>query len=196
VAIIPASDWEYFKSVRVYIALSAFIFLAAAVMGYYEAENNPELAASWLQELEMLKWIMSLPAILIMIIIFLKNFLACAMSVLLGLGLGIIPLLVATSNGFLLGIVSYGVVQKQGLLYLLAGILPHGIIELPTVLVSIALGIRLGHLLALSLLGEKTDLAGEARKAAHFLYRWALPLLLLAAFVEAFITPIALSVVA
>jgi len=194
-AIIPASDQEYLKSVRVYIALSAFIFLATAVMGYYETENNPELASSWLQELQMLKWIMSLPAILIMIIIFLKNFLACVMSVLLGLGLGIIPFLVATSNGFLLGIVSYGVLHKQGPLYLLAGILPHGIIELPTVLVCIALGIRLGHLLALSILGEKTDLAGEARKAARFLYRWAMPLLLLAAFIETFITPIAISVV-
>jgi stage II sporulation protein M len=194
-AIIPASDREYIMSVRGYIALSALIFLATAVMGYYEADYNPELAASWLQELQMLKWIMSLPSVLIMVIIFLKNFLACVMSVFLGLGLGIVPLLVATSNGFLLGIVSYGVLQKQGALYLLAGILPHGIIELPTVLVCIALGIRLGHLLALSILEEKADLAGEARKAAHFLYRWAMPLLLLAAFIETFITPIAISVV-
>ena len=51
----------------------------------------------------MLKWIMDQPPILIMIIIFLKNLLASAMAMLLGLGLGLVPLMVVTSNGFLPG---------------------------------------------------------------------------------------------
>ena len=69
-------------------------------------------------------------------------------------------------------------IQKVGWLYLVAGILPHGIIELPVVLVSIAIGFRLGYLLALSLLREKADLSGEIRMAFHFLVRWVTPLLL------------------
>lgn len=185
----------YLISIRVYIVLSVFLFAVTAVMGYYAAEYNPALAAEWLKEFEMLKWILEQPPLVIMIIIFLKNLLASAMSVILGLGLGIVPMVVDTSNGFMLGLVSYDVLHKEGLLYLLAGIVPHGIIELPTVLVSIAIGFRLGYLLVLAILGEKADLTGEIKIAIHFLARWVAPLLLLAAAIETFITPIAISVV-
>jgi stage II sporulation protein M len=114
----------------------------------------------------------------------------------LGLGLGLLPLMVVTSNGFLLGIVGYGAIQKEGWLYLAAGILPHGIIELPVVLVSIAIGFRLGHLLILSMLREKADFSGEIKIAVHFLIHWITPLLFLAAAIETFITPVVISVVA
>ncbi len=189
-------DWAYLNSIRGYILFAVALFALTTMMGYFAAEIDPEMAASWTKELEMLKWIMNQPPILIMIIIFLKNLLSCAMAILLGLGLGLVPLLVVTSNGFLLGIVSYGVIQKAGVLYLLAGILPHGIIELPTVFLSIAIGFRLGHLLIFTLLREEADLSGETRIAVHFLLRWIMPLLLVAAAIETFITPIAISVVA
>lgn len=189
-------DVAYLKSIRVYILVAVALFALTSIMGYLAAELDPEVASNWTKELEMLKWIMDQPPILIMIIIFLKNLLSCAMAVLLGLGLGLVPLLVVTSNGFLLGIVSYGAIQKVGVLYLLAGILPHGIIELPTVLLSIAIGFRLGHLLVLTLLREEADLAGETRMAVHFLLHWIMPLLLVAAAIETFITPVVISVVA
>ena len=189
-------DKAYLKSIRVYIGLSVFLFGLTAVMGYYTAAVDPEFASSWTDELEMLKWIMDQPPFLIMTIIFLKNLLASSMAMLLGLGLGLLPLMVVTSNGFILGIVAYEAVQKVGWLYLAAGILPHGIIELPVVLVSIAIGFRLGYLLALSILREKADLTSEIRIAFHFLIRWVTPLLLLAAAVETFITPFIISVVA
>jgi stage II sporulation protein M len=188
-------DLAYLKSIGVFIGLSVFIFGLTTVMGYYAAAVDPDLASNWTKELEMLKWILDQPPILIMMIIFLKNLLASAMAMLLGLGLGLIPLMVVTSNGFLLGIVGYAAVQKAGILFLAAGILPHGIIELPVVLVSIAIGFRLGYLLALTLAKEKVDISGETRMAIHFLWRWVTPLLFLAAAIETFITPIAISVV-
>ncbi len=188
-------DLAYLKSIRIFIGLSVFIFGLTAVMGYYAAAVDPELASSWTKELKMLKWILDQPPILIMVIIFLKNLLASAMAMLLGLGLGLIPLMVVISNGFLLGIVGYAAVQKAGFLFLAAGILPHGIIELPTVLVSIAIGFRLGYLLTLTLAKEKADLSGETKVAIRFLVRYVAPLLFLAAAIETFITPIAISVV-
>jgi len=189
-------DVAYLKSIRIFIWLSVCLFASAAIMGYFAAALDPEIAANWTKELEMLKWIMDLPPVLIMMIIFLKNLLACSMSILLGIGLGLVPLLVATSNGFLLGIVSYGAIQKTGVLYLLAGILPHGIIELPVVLLSIAIGFRLGYLLALTIAKDKTDLTRETWRATHFLLSWVMPLLFVAAAIETFITPIVISVVA
>ncbi len=189
-------DAAYLRSIWIYIGLSVMIFALTSVMGYVAAGSNSELAASMLDELEMLKWIMDQPPFMIMVIIFLKNSMACAMSVLLGLGIGLLPLLVVVTNGFMLGVVAYNVIQKAGLPYLLAGILPHGIIELPVVLISIGLGFRLGYLVALSIFGEKADIAKETKMAMHLLVYRIMPLLLLAAFIETFITPQAISVVA
>jgi stage II sporulation protein M len=189
-------DVTYLKSIRNYIAVSIFLFALTAVMGYFAAALDPELASQWTKQLEALKWIMDQPPILIMMIIFFKNLLACTLSVLLGIGLGLVPLMVVTTNGFLLGIVAYSAIQKAGVLYLMAGILPHGIIELPTVLLSIALGFRLGYLLVMTVTKEEADLAGETRIAVHFLVWWITPLLFLAAAIETYITPIAISVVA
>lgn len=188
-------DLAYLKSIRIFIGLSVFIFALTTVMGYYAAAVDPELASQWTKELEMLKWIMDQPPVLIMLIIFLKNLLASAMAMLLGLGLGLVPLMVVTSNGFLLGIVGYASLQKAGPLFLAAGILPHGIIELPVVLISIAIGFRLGYLLALTLAREKADVSGETWIAIHLLKCYVTPLLFLAAAIETFITPIAISVV-
>lgn len=189
-------DLAYLKSIRVFIGITVLVFLVTAVMGYFAAAADSALAANWMKELEMFKWILSLNPLLIMLAIFLKNFLACAMSVLLGLGFGLVPLLVLTTNGFMIGVVSYSIIHKQGLLYLMAGIVPHGIIELPTILLGISLGFRLGYLLALTILREKVDLEGEMRIAVHFLVRWFLPLLFLAAAIETFITPFIISMVA
>lgn len=188
-------DLAYLRSISTFLALSVFIFVLTAIMGYWAAGVNPELATQWRAELDALKWILEQPPLMIMIIIFLKNLLASAMAMLLGLGLGLIPLLVVTSNGFLLGIVAYSAVQQSGPLFLAAGILPHGIIELPAVLVSIAIGFRLGYLLAFTLAREKADLSGETKIAVRFLWRYITPLLFLAAIIETFITPIAISVV-
>jgi len=188
-------DIAYLKSIRVFIGISVLIFAVTIVMGYFAAELNSDLATNMLKEFEILKWIAQLPSPLLMVVIFLKNLLSCVMSVLLGLGLGVVPLIVDTSNGFLLGVVLYNVLQKEGLLYFLAGVVPHGVIELPTVLMSIGIGFRLAYLIALTFFGEKANLGQEIRIAIHFLVRWVTPLLFLAAAIETFITPIIISVV-
>jgi len=183
----------YLRSIRGYIAVSVILFFAAAASGFTAAEQNPEIAEGWLKELEMLKWITDLPPLMIMILIFAKNLLACAMAVLLGVGAGIVPLLVAISNGILVGMVSYQVIHKEGVLYLLAGILPHGIVELPAVLASIAIGLRLGHIFIMTMIDGDGDLGGEARAAISFLMYRVAPLLFIAAVIETFITPLAIS---
>jgi stage II sporulation protein M len=137
----------YLASLRAYVLLAALLFIASFAIGYTASSLDPAFAERWTKELEVLRWIMNLNPILIMMIIFLKNLLACAMAILLGLGMGVVPLMVATSNGVLLGVVSHNAIKSHGLLFLIAGILPHGIIELPVVLISIAIGIRLGILL-------------------------------------------------
>jgi len=189
-------DWAYLKSIRVFIFLSALSFALSAALGYYVAGADPDFAALQTKGLEeLIEMILDQPPLVIMLIIFAKNLMTSTMAMLFGLGLGILPLLAATTNGFLLGIVAYGAIEKAGAVMLMAGILPHGIIELPVVLVSIAVGFRLGYLFTLALAKEKVDLGAEVRQAFRLLIRYITPLLFLAAAIETFITPKVISVV-
>jgi stage II sporulation protein M len=188
-------DLRYLRSIRIYVYLAVFLFLFSINLGYNTAENDPDVARAWTDEIKVLHWIVDQPSVIVLIIIFLKNLLACALSVFLGLGLGIVPFLVITSNGFLLGIIGYGALLKKGWLFLAAGILPHGLIEIPAVLISVSLGFRLGYLLALSIMRRNEKFGAETKIAFQIFFKRVAPLLLLAASIEAYITPIAISVV-
>jgi len=187
-------DLAYLGSLGPYMAASVLLFFGSAVLAYSAASQDPQFAATWLKEMEMLKWIMGLEPWQILLVIFFKNMLACAVSILLGIAFGLVPLLVATSNGILIGVVSYQVLTQKSVGYLLAGVVPHGIIELPVVLLCIAIGFRLGYRFFNALMGRREDLREEVRLALHFLIWRAAPLLFLAAMIETFITPLAISV--
>ena len=85
--------------------------------------------------------------------------------------------------------------KDHPLIFVAAAILPHGIFEIPAFILSGALGI----MLAQSLISEwyfGTDTDEDARKFARLFIIYALPLVAIAAFVEAFITPIIIQLVA
>ncbi len=80
-------------------------------------------------------------------------------------------------------------------LFVAAAILPHGIFEIPAFIISGALGV----LLAQSLIAEwygGADTAPEANKLALLFVTFVLPLITVAAFVESFITPVVIHLVA
>ncbi len=92
-------------------------------------------------------------------------------------------------NGLVVGLVVHQAMLAGGPAFVIVAILPHGIIELPTVLVCIGVGFRLGHLMILTLLGRDGDLEGEILAAIRLL-RWVVLLLFIAAVIETFITPV------
>lgn len=187
-------NWEedaaYIRSIRPYILLSGYLFFATAVLGFVASVQNPELAATYVGDVaEKLQWILDLSPPKMMMAIFLNNLFASLMALLLGVGFGIIPLVVVVTNGLVVGLVVHQAMLAGGLAFVVVAILPHGIIELPTVLVCIGVGFRLGHLMIRTLLGRGGDLEGEL-KAAIRLLRWVVILLFAAAVIETFITPV------
>jgi stage II sporulation protein M len=58
----------------------------------------------------------------------------------------ITPLVVLVVNGYVLGFVANKSVGSQGILVLWR-LMPHGIFEIPAIIISIAVGIRLGMFL-------------------------------------------------
>jgi stage II sporulation protein M len=75
--------------------------------------------------------------------IFKNNIWSAFTGIIFGVFLGIIPLVSAVSNGYVLGFVSNAVVSEVGYLSLWR-LLPHGIFEIPAIMISLGLGIKFG----------------------------------------------------
>ncbi|MGN7471724.1 stage II sporulation protein M [Brevibacillus sp. SAFN-007a] len=137
--------------------------------------------------------------------IFSNNVLSSLMMMALGLFFAFFPIIGMLTNGVLLGFImsTYGASGISPWLIFSAGILPHGIFELPAVLFAAGIGIRLG-LLSLRSVGllfvphnlerVKNDWQGTLRQFPAAVLT-VIGLLLIAAIVESTITPLILKAV-
>lgn len=182
---------QYIRGIRKEIGCMFLLFLISAVIGYITAIMYPDMVVRSLEELEgLVELLKNLSLIEIMFLIFLNNALKSLLILVLGVGLGIVPFLFIAYNGYFLGIFSHKIIMEQGYLYLVAGILPHGIIEIPMVVISAAIGLRLGFKGLASLKGKSVHLKEEIITGVKFFFYWIMPLLLVAAAVETFITSV------
>jgi stage II sporulation protein M len=125
----------------------------------------------------------------LMFFIFLNNSIKCFLVVLLGFMFGIVPFLFITINGFVLGLITFEIEKLIGLPFALAALLPHGIIEIPAVLLSSAIGVMIGYETVRKIKG-KGSIKKRILEGTRFYAFRILPLLFLAALIEAFVTPI------
>jgi len=184
-------DLEYLRSSRKYILIMTGIFIISMIAGFLASLKDLGLAENYLDMLkESFGWIKDLHPIGIMLVIFLNNAVKSLLAIVLGAGLGIIPVIFVGGNGLILGLVASQVSREQGALFVLAAILPHGIMEIPMVLISSALGLRLGYLMYSSIMGKKTDMRSELVQSLWIYMRIVVPLLFVSAVVETFVTPL------
>lgn len=127
--------------------------------------------------------------------LFLNNLGACTLLFLGGASLGIVTVLILTTNGLLIGAVAELMRQQQGTLFIAAALIPHGIFEIPSFLIAGGLGLLLGRALMTEWHGGG-DAAAAAVPLARLFLRIVVPLLAVAAVVEAFITPVVLVMIA
>jgi stage II sporulation protein M len=120
--------------------------------------------------------------------IFLNNLQACILLFLGGASFGILTVFILGSNGLVIGAVIELVRQEKGALFVIAAILPHGIFEIPAFLISSALGLMLARSLWREWHGLE-DAAAAATRSAILFITIVVPVVVLAAFIEAFITP-------
>ena len=111
----------------------------------------------------------------------------------------ILPLLVTVANGFTIGFVAEYTIKSEGLLFLLVGLLPHSIIEIPVILLGLGVGFRLGCQ-AFKLIFKNGNKERKEKKeklnifkrefidAFWFYFLICVPMLFIAAIIEVFIT--------
>lgn len=186
-------DIDYIYSSRKYFIASAGIFIFSFFIGLLISAKNPDAAENLLGMLkETFGSITSLEPFGRMLEIFKNNVRNSFMALIFGLGFGIVPFFFVVVNGIVLGILVEFFLKKQGIIFVISAILPHGIIELPMVLMSVGIGFRLGHITYLSMIHQKTmhELLNELKQGVIFYFKIIVPLLLLAAIVESYITPL------
>lgn len=189
-------DLEYLYSSRKYILAAVAVFTFSFVAGILISGRFPVVSEIVLKMLrDNFGGITALDPFGMMIAIFKNNLQSSFIALLLGLGFGIIPFAFAALNGLVLGILVEYFLKTKSAFFVLAAIIPHGIIELPMVLISVGIGFRLGHTAYLSLIRLKTghELLYELEQGVIFYIKIVVPLLLLAALIESHVTPLIVS---
>ncbi len=120
--------------------------------------------------------------------IFINNLQACVLMFLGGATLGALTVFIIGTNGFVIGSILELVGREHSSLYVAAALVPHGIFEIPAFVISGALGFSLAAALLREGYGEG-DAADRAREMGRLFLVVVLPLVAVAALVEAFITP-------
>lgn len=142
---------------------------------------------------ELAGFLASLPQASVFILIFIKNVSAVVISFVLSPVFCLAPVIALIFNGGLLGLVSTLTIQEKSLGYLLAGLLPHGIFELPALIMGEAAALSFGMAVMLSLFKKQRRklLLPNLRQNLRYL-AIALFLFLPAAIIETYITPLLL----
>ncbi len=133
--------WEYMKDSRKYLAAVAILFVAAVLLGFFAPIFFVDTIRNLLKNLVDETKDMNFPQIFIFI--FQNNLKTSFLGILLGFFLGVIPLFYAVTNGYIIGFVAAITAQVLGGSVLLR-LLPHGIFELPALVIALGVGLRLG----------------------------------------------------
>ena len=184
-------ELKYIRSSWKYILIVTGIFIFTLLAGLFVSLKDLGMSENYLEILKnSFGWIKNLSPIEIMLVIFLNNAVKSLFSIVLGAGLGIIPIIFIGGNGIILGVIANEVSKQQGIIFVLAALLPHGIIEVPMVLISAGLGLRLGYSMYFSMKGEKRDMRYELTESLRIFMRIIMPLLFVSAIIETFVTPL------
>ena len=100
-----------------------------------------------------------------------------------GVFIGIPPLMFMVLNGFFIGYIAYNAAQLQGIGFVLATILPHGVIEIPTILLCGAMGVGFGYQIIHKLM-RREGLKKYVIESLMVFIKRVIPLLVLAAGIE------------
>jgi uncharacterized membrane protein SpoIIM required for sporulation len=127
--------------------------------------------------------------------VFINNAVKALGLVFLGILLGVPSVLAIGLNGFILG--GFGAVLEpaNGWTYVIASFVPHGVVEIPVILLAAALGLTLGTESFKWLLRRESHMKSRMSDCLRVYVRLTLPGLAVAAIIEAFITPLVIGLV-
>jgi stage II sporulation protein M len=172
---------EYVRRITPLFTLSLMMFIFSTIIGFYLGDNvDPRVFEGVLSNIpdpSETDFLGLLSAIVI------NNITASLIFVVSGLIIGVPPLLFMAFNGFFVGWIAYSASKELDLLLVVLTILPHGIIEIPTITFSAAMGMGLGYML-IHQLRKRGSLKNYIVDSTKMFIKRIIPLLIIAAIIE------------
>lgn len=179
---------RYLKLLHPYIVFSFFLFIFSIFLGYF-------FFPSFFDEKEVIEYFQQSHSIILnanqiekFFLVFIGNTVTLFLSVFLGLGFSLFPILVLIINGGIFGFLMHLSNEIFGLGIFFAAILPHGVIEIPVIIIGGAIGIKLGRVVIDKIFKEDVKINEEIFLAFLFFSRVLFPLIFLSALIEIFFT--------
>jgi len=179
------------------VIITFLLFFATITVGWVGAAQNPSVGQELLRlfEKEVAGQMDGTDPFDMCVKLFVNNLQACILLFLGGVSFGILTIFIMSLNGIVIGAIMELVSKDHTPLFVAAAILPHGIFEIPAFILSGALGILLAQSLIAEWYGGE-DTAVSAGRFGRLFVLYVLPLVAIAACVEAFITPVVIHLVA
>lgn len=179
---------NYFrKRLKPYLLIATVLFVALFISGF---SSDLESASAALEDLEQLfEPLGNLGPFVLFLIILLNNTIKALGAIVMGIALGIPPFVFIVFNGFIIGAIVSVLGSAVGYGVIAASLVPHGIIEIPVLLLSTALGLSVGLESIKFLIGRKSLVRAQLRYGLKIYLKWILASLLIAAIIEVFVTP-------
>jgi len=175
------------RRVWISILISSILFAVSIFIGFV----SDTAIISIIEGLaELSRFLTSFPPPILVILVFLNNFVKSLLVILLGFLIGIPPIVFLAFNGLILGVVAKYGFASIGLAGTLASLLPHGIIEIPSILIASALGLNVGWEAWVGVLGMESRVKATTINCLKIFFKVITPLLAVAAFIEVYITPL------
>jgi stage II sporulation protein M len=178
-------------SYKRWVLAAVFLFAIGLLFGLAAPSSLIAQEIAALQDLGSI--LPSLPPILTAIIIFAKNASVLLFSFALSPILCLMPILTLTINGWILTAVVSAVMEEKPLSFVLAALLPHGVIEISAIVLGEAAALSFGTMAIISLFRKenRSRLLPSFKENLKYLMI-ALGLLVPAALIETYVTPLLL----
>jgi len=174
------------RNIPRYVVVLSFLFVVTFLLGFLapipgKMDLLGTLMDSFQPFLTLSSWKM-------FFVILLNNSAKSFVVLLAGILFGFVPLIAVATNGYILGVACLFASGEVGYVKAAKAVLPHGVLEIPAILLTAAYGLWLGVTFAKR--ARRRDLAGFGDQVIHgisMFFKVAFPLFIIAALIEMFL---------
>jgi stage II sporulation protein M len=174
------------RNIPRYIVFLTALFVATSLLGFFApVPGKRELLGTLFDSYAPF---LTLPPWKMFFVILLNNSTKSFAVLLSGILFGLVPLIAVATNGYILGVAYLFASGEVGYLKAAQAVLPHGVLEIPAVILSAAYGLWLGVTFSKRI--QRRDMAGfgdQVKHAIRMFFKVAFPLFILAAVIETFL---------
>ncbi len=171
--------FDYLKKNKIYFLIVLGIFIFSVILGMF----FPVFLVNYITELvkKLAEETSGLNFLQLFFFILKNNLITAFFGLIFGIVFGLFPVSLAFLNGYVLGFISGKVANIAGFSSLIR-LLPHGVFEIPALVLSLGLGLKLGMFLFVK--NKRKQLKYDLENSLRVFLFIILPLLLIAGVIE------------